>query len=457
MSGSASRSAPTVVSTPEERSSGSERTVALGATLASGGAPPAPQAAEAGLPERFELRREVGQGGMGSVFEVFDHAMRRRVAIKKLHAALASRVEEIALFVAEAQVTGRLDHPNIVPVHDLHIDPEHGAFFVMKLVEGDTLSSLLRDTLVVDPDGRGLERVLGVFVKVCDAIEFAHSRNVLHLDLKPSNVMVGSHGQVYVMDWGIAVECRRDEDGHLRPVGARRGVRGTMAYMPPQQLSPDLSGIDERADVYGLGAILYEMLTGRPPYEPVGDHRDPSRLRKHKVPHPPAVVNKRLLPPGLCTIAMRALAAEPDDRYPTVRALHDDVEAFLRGGGWFHGKWFKPGEAILREGEHGDAAYIIVEGICEVAQGVGVSRVLLRTMGPGEVFGETALLTAGPRTATVVAVTPVQVLVVTAESLERELSGRGWLGKLVHVLAHRFREADAERAVLRDSIPSSLG
>jgi serine/threonine-protein kinase len=135
-----------------------------------------------------------------------------------------------------------------------------------------------------------------------------------------------------------------------------------------------------------------------------------------------------------------------------VRALQDDVEAFLRGGGWFSARTFQAGEEIVREGEVGDTAFIIVDGECEVVQGAGASRVHLRAMGPGEVFGETALLTAGPRTATVVARTPMSVLVVTRESLERELMARGWLGALVRVLAHRFREVDAERAALRDSI-----
>lgn len=454
-----SRSSVTVAIRPPDRTAGDEPTVAIGSTLASheeheiSGPPTKVDGVTSfELPERFELRREVAAGGMGTVLEVFDHAMRRRVAIKMLHSELASRIEEIGMFVAEAHVTGRLDHPNIVPVHDLHVDPLRGAFFVMKLVEGDTLAALVRGGEIHDRDDRALERLLGVFVKVCEAVEFAHSRAVLHLDLKPSNIMVGSHGQVYVMDWGIAVECRRDEHHHLKPIGSRRGVRGTMAYMPPEQLSANLADLDERTDVYSLGAILYEILTGRPPFIPAGDYRDPNRLRSHTIPHPTEIHQHRLLPPGLCAIAMRALSRDPELRHPSAADLKEDVEAFLRGGGWFAARSFDPGEAIVREGELGDTAFIIVEGECEVVQGAGAGRVRLRAMGPGEVFGETALLTAGPRTATVVAQTKVTVLVVTRESLERELSVRGWLGTLVHVLARRFREVDAERAVLRDSM-----
>jgi tRNA A-37 threonylcarbamoyl transferase component Bud32 len=453
-----SRFSVTVVSAPPDRTAGGEPTVAVSGSAAGQHSEvdlptkSAPQRLE--LPERFELRREVASGGMGAVLEVFDHTMRRRVAIKMLHPELASRIEEIALFVAEAHVTGRLDHPNIVPVHDLHVDAARGAFFVMKLDEGDTLAALVRDGPEQDPEGRVLERLLGVFLKVCEAVEFAHSRNVLHLDLKPSNVMVGSHGQVYVMDWGIAVECKRNAEGHLKPVGTRRGVRGTMAYMPPEQLSANLVDLDERADVYSLGAMLYEILTGRPPFLPTGDYRDPARLRTHTIPHPTEVRPDRLLPPGLCAIAMRALARDPELRHVSAEDLQQDVEAFLRGGGWFAARSFGPDEEIVREGEVGDAAFIITEGECEVVQGAGAARVRLRSMGPGEVFGETALLTDGLRTATVVAQTKVTVLVVTRESLERELSVRGWLGTLVHVLAHRFREVDAERAVLRDSIVS---
>ena len=431
---------------------GDEPTAAVAATMASAEEPPPAAGSQIyDLPERFEMRREIAAGGMGTVLDVFDHAMRRRVAIKVLHQTLASRVEEIALFVAEAHVTGRLDHPNIVPVHDVHIDPSRGAFFVMKLIEGDTLSALVRGGVAAETDGRRLERLLGVFLKVCEAVDFAHSRCVLHLDLKPSNVMVGSHGQVYVMDWGIAVECRRDDEGHLRPIGARRGVRGTIAYMPPEQLSSDLGELDERADVYALGGMLYEILTGRPPFIPFGDYRDPTRLRTYVVPHPQTVLDVGLLPPGLCTIAMRALARDPNARYQSVADLQADVETFLRGGGWFNARAFAAGEEIVREGENGDTAFILVEGQCEVVQGTGANRRSLRHMGPGEVFGETALLTAGPRTATVIALTSVTVMVVTNESLERELAPRGWLGALVRALAFRFREADAERAALRSN------
>ncbi|MBK8254811.1 MAG: protein kinase [Polyangiaceae bacterium] len=443
---------PTVVNAAREKTAGDEPTVSLGATMTSVSPPSiALKHTDQGLPERFELRREVGQGGMGTVVEAFDHALRRRVALKRLHPELASRVDEIALFVAEAQVTGRLDHPNIVPVHDLYVDPERGAFFVMKLVEGETLASLIRATPPADPDGRTLQRLLSIIVKVCDAIDFAHSRNVLHLDLKPSNIMVGSHGQVYVMDWGIAVECKRNSSGFLTPVAARRGVRGTMAYMPPEQLSTNLAVIDERADVYAIGAMLYEILAMRPPFVPVGDHRDLDRLRNYNVPVPPPIVEGRLLPPGLLAIAMRAVSRDPDARYASVRALQDDLEEFLRGGGWFNAKAYKPGETIITEGEEGDSAYILISGQCDAFQGVGEMRALLRTMGPGEVFGETALLTEGRRTASVVARTDVHLLIVTRASLDRELSTRGWLGKLVHVLAHRFRDVDAERQALRDS------
>ncbi len=396
--------------------------------------------------------RAIASGGMGTVLEVIDHTMRRRVAIKRLHSQLASRVDEIALFVAEAHLTGRLDHPNIVPVHDVHVDPLRGAFFVMKLIEGDTLASLVRDTWSRNTEGRFLERLLGIFVKICEAVDFAHSRSVLHLDLKPSNVMVGSHGQVYVMDWGIAVECRRDEKGRLRPTGDRRGVRGTMAYMPPEQLSTDVGSLDERADVYGLGAILYEILTGKPPFLPTGDHRDSARLRAHKVAPPASVVADRVLPPGLCAIAMRALASQVEARYPSVAALQEDVEEFLRGGGWFGARDFAAGDEIVREGDEGDTAFIIVEGECDAVQGVGAQLTHLRTMGIGDVFGETALLTGGRRTATVLAKTPVTLLVVTRESLEHELESRGWLGSILRALAHRFREVDAERAVLRESM-----
>lgn len=391
---------------------------------------------------------------MGSIYDVYDRALRRRVAMKVLHPLLAGSERELRAFVREARRTAKLEHPCIVPVHDVYSDlASESASFVMKFVEGETFSAWIeREGVAGTISGRTLERALQIILKVCDAVAFAHSNDVLHLDLKPENVMIGSHGEVYLMDWGIAVDCERDGDGRLRPRIDRPGARGTLSYMAPEQLDPSLSRVDERTDVYGLGGLVYVLLTGKPPFEPTGAPEDLLRLREHRVPPPAQVAAGVPLPPGLCAIATRALAFDPADRYPSVIAFQSALEGFLRGGGWFATEVFRAGQVIMREGELGDAAYIIVEGSCDIIKGIDASAHLVRTITAGEIVGETALLTSGRRNATVRAATDVTALVVTRETLERELEGRGWLETLVRALARRFAEADQERTTLRERL-----
>lgn len=401
--------------------------------------------------DRFEARSTVAKGGMGSILDVFDHRMQRQVAMKVLHQDLLHRQGELEIFVREAQITGQLDHPNIVPVHDMSRDVEP-PWFAMKLVQGQSLAARFRRLGAGKLPGVEIEDFIKVMIKVCDAVAFAHSRGVLHLDLKPHNIMVGSHGQVYVMDWGIAVRGERGPDGRLRPIEAKKGLRGTLAYMAPEQARRGLAGVDERADVYGLGAVLYEFLTGRPPFEPRGVLEDVVRVVENVVLDPLESPTLRQPPPGLAAIASRALAHDPDDRYPDVPAMQAELEALMRGGGWFRERHFAAGTTIVQEGGPGDAAYILTKGHCDVFKRSGERSVHLRRIGPGEVFGETAILTSGRRTASVVAVDEVSVLVVTREALERELDARNWLGPLVRALAERFREADEERAELRSRL-----
>jgi len=406
--------------------------------------------------QRFESRGTVAKGGMGAIIDVYDHRMQRQVAMKVLHEELLSRQGELETFIREAQITGQLDHPNIVPVHDM--GREQGPpWFAMKLVQGESLADAFRRLSAGPLPGSEIEAFITTMIKACDAVAFAHSRNVLHLDLKPHNIMVGSHGQVYVMDWGIAVRCQRGEDGRLHPMESKRGLRGTLAYMAPEQARRGVGGVDERADVYGLGSILYEFLTGRPPFEPRGVLEDVVRVGDNVVLDPLESPTLRQPPPGLAAIARRALAHDPDERYPDVVSLQRELEALVRGGGWFREHHFSAGETVVEEGEPGDRAYILTEGHCDVYKRSGDSSVHLRRIGPGGVFGETAVLSGGRRTASVVAVDDITVLVVTREALERELDARGWLGPLVRVLAERFVEADEERARLRAELAELRG
>lgn len=398
-------------------------------------------------PKRFEDRGEIARGGMGSVRRLHDRALVRTVAKKQLHEA-ALMVPGAALrFLEEAQITGQLDHPNVVPVYDVALD-ENGlpAYFTMKLVQGQTLGELAQEAHARGLGGDDVERFFRIVLKVCDALSFAHSRGVIHRDLKPDNVMVGTHGQVYLMDWGIALlrQSQRPSDTSQ----ADPPVLGTPAYMAPEQARGELDAIDERSDVFGVGAMLYRVLSGRPPWQAKRAGGALELARSSDVP-PLAELPGPELPPGACRIVMRALATNPADRYPSIEAMAQEIEAFLRGGGWFETVRFRAGTVIVREGDAPDAAYIINSGRCQAYKLVGAQKQPLREMGPGEAFGETSIFTDQPRTASVAAIDDVELTVITLDALERELGRASWMRTFVTALAERFLDVERELARLR--------
>jgi serine/threonine-protein kinase len=394
---------------------------------------------------------------MGTIHKVLDRALLRSVASKRL---IPNQEDGSARdrFVAEAQITSQLEHPHIVPVHDLGTDEAGQPHFTMKLVRGETLARLMRTAAYDVTSEQGVRPFLYVLLKVCDAVSYAHSRRVVHRDLKPDNIMVGDHGQVYVMDWGVALplageaEAAGDEDVvrltdqvTLASARCEGMVIGTPGYMAPEQAWGRTAEIDERTDVFLLGGILYEALTRHPPHQAVFTDEGLELARNVPVPPPETVAaGHRSLPPALCRVAMRALAPDKADRYRSVGEMKQDLETYLRGGTWFGVQEFSAGALIIRQGDDADAAYIISRGQCEAVLDRDGSTVSLRRMGPGEVFGEAGIFTSKPRTASVLAVTDVEAVVVTRDQLEDELRLGSWTGAFVRTLAHRFRELDAQ-------------
>jgi serine/threonine-protein kinase len=405
------------------------------------------------LPRGEQLRDDgpLAAGGYAEVHRAFDQNLLRSVAMKVLHPRHLERQSARLRFLEEAQITGQLDHPNIVPIHEMGVDGQGQHFFTMKLVEGDTLTDILDRADLAAAPRRELYSILQIVLRVCDALSFAHNKGVIHRDLKPDNIMVGSHGQVYVMDWGIArlQEGVRPSEKDASAVRIKRErvdapgtIIGTPAFMAPEQAQGRVEDIDARTDVFSLGAILYVILTGRPPYVGEDVSRKLKAAQRGVIKPPAEVVPGRTLPARLCDITMRALATLPKDRFQTVQELKAELEGFLRGGWWFSQRVFKKGTLIVKEGAEADAAYIITDGQCEVFHTRRGRKDVMREMGPGQVFGETAIFSARPRTASVRAVTDVTAMVVTRQSLEEELGKDGWMGHFVRALADRFADLD---------------
>jgi serine/threonine-protein kinase len=395
---------------------------------------------------------------MGAVHRTYDEVLQRQVAMKNLQQQLADSSSITRRFLQEVVITAQLDHPNIVPVYDVGFHDDGAAFFVMKLVRGENLAASLRRHQEHGMSHRELERYLRILLKVCEAVEFAHSRGVIHRDLKPSNIMVGPHGEVYVMDWGIALVRAPADSAHTsdnaaalwgEPVHEEGMVVGTAAYMAPEQARGVIGDIDPRTDIFALGGVLYHILTNRPPYPGPARGQQILMAGLGHVPFPGEVVKDRRLPPQLCRIAMKAMASRREDRYQSVSALVEDIEGFLRGGGWFETVSFPAGTLIVREGDEPDAAYIIEQGRCEVFTVRNGKRIILRDLGPGDVFGETSIFTGMPRTASVVAIDEVRAASITRASLDDELAEKGWLAAFVRGLAERFRTSELSSMQLR--------
>jgi serine/threonine-protein kinase len=405
---------------------------------------------------RFDDEGEMAHGGGSVVHRIFDRTLLRRCAMKVLKPNLLDSAEDWQRFIEEAQITGQLDHPNIVPTHELSITSAGAPYFTMKLVEGQTLEAILaaRQGEVRQLDW--LAPLLEIFVKVCEAVAFAHSRGVIHRDLKPGNVMVGAYGEVYVMDWGIArlLAGRKDvavgRDRERQPLDRDGIVLGTPAYMPPEQARGHHQATNERSDIFALGATLYQILTGHPPHGSGSSREQLMEAQAGYIRAPEHYYVASRLPRAFGRITMKAMATQPVMRYASATELKRDLLAQMRGGADLPQRTFAAGELVMKEGDSAEAAYLIVHGTCRAFKTVDGREVELRRMGAGEVFGETAILSNKPRTASVQALEPLTVQVVTPEELQEGVGLNTWVGQFVRTLADRFREVD-ERLTLLES------
>ncbi|HEX3757245.1 MAG TPA: serine/threonine-protein kinase [Kofleriaceae bacterium] len=291
-----------------------------------------PRARPRMLAGRYRLGRRIGKGGMGEVIAAHDEQVGRDVAIKQMRAA-APTEQAIRRFLREASIQGRLEHPAIVPVHELGRDDDGLPFFVMKKLSGITLGKILVDPATRDRIGQ--QQILRAFVDVCLAIELAHVRGIVHRDLKPDNILLGDFGEVYILDWGVAKIIGEDDDGEFADLhsgdhhATRAGTAiGTPGYMAPEQ-ARGVPDIDGRADIYALGCVLFEILTGAPLHPRVGETT--SHTTAEQDPPPQQRTTGRHMPPELDALCAAATAVERAERLTTARELGDRVQRVLDG------------------------------------------------------------------------------------------------------------------------------
>ena len=406
------------------------------------------------LDRHFVEDGELGRGGVAVVKRVFDPRMLRHTALK----ALNRRTDQdtISRFIDEAQITGQLEHPGVVPVHEFGIDASGELYLNMKLVQGRTLAEIIDDAGVNRLEPNTLGMVIEVLLKVSDALSYAHSRGVIHRDIKPSNIMVGEFGQVYLLDWGIALVRGTENDSVTltRPSpepGDLENVIGTPAFMAPEQARS--LHIDERTDVFGLGGLLYYALMGTPTYGNTSVVDALFRAISGDIDPLPEHIEGNVIPRTLTRIAMKALVYQSDQRFQSAQAFREALEQFLRGTWHIPTSVFRKGEIIFREGSTGHSAYVIRNGSCQVfTEHVDGKKKILRTLQAGDVFGETAIFTDRPRSASVEALCDTELLLVTRDVLTDGLGLHSWMGRFVTALAHRFRDVDERLRALEDRL-----
>lgn len=298
-------------------------------------------------PGKYRFIRSIGFGGMKTVTKVHDRDTGRNIAMASIPDAAERNPQDLLRFIHEAFITARLEHPNIVPVHDIGIDSSGAPYFTMKLLRGYTLARLLKRLRNGEPQitakyNEG--RLLFIFMRICNAVGFAHSQQIIHLDLKPENIHVGEFGEVSVIDWGLAKYLGKpatdDPQGKVKKnnsdieqVETSSGIaRGTPGYMSPEQAAGLNERKDVRSDIYSLGAILYKMLTLQQPFSGskvdeilrntiAGKITPPNQLSD--LPH--------LIPVALEAIILKAMHRNPDKRYQDINELREDLFAYIGG------------------------------------------------------------------------------------------------------------------------------
>ncbi len=357
--------------------------------------------------QRYQVLRPYAKGGLGTVSVALDTEVHREVALKQILDKHADDPKSRGGFLLEAEITGGLEHPGIVPVYGLGTDARGRPFYAMRFIRGDTLKETAdgfhRDrSLSRDPGRRSLElrRLLRRFIDVCNAVDYAHGRGVLHRDIKPSNVILGKHGETLLVDWGLAKAMGSSEaadggEGTLTPSDASGSTEtlagqamGTPAFMSAEQAAGDLQRLGPQSDVYSLGATLYYILAGRPPLS--GTVAEMLRKTQAGDFAPPRVIEP-WVEKALEAVCVKAMALEPEDRYATARGLADDIERWQAGEPV--SAWREPLPVRMRRWarKHRVAVAVAAALLMATTVGLGISTALVaRERNEAEAQGEQA-------------------------------------------------------------------
>ena len=344
--------------------------------------------------------------------------------------------EEVLAFIDEAQITGQLEHPAILPIHEFGRDRAGRLYLSLQIFEGETLDARLRDLGPERMQPRVLGDLLRILVQVCEAVGYAHSRGVAHVGLEPGRVICGRFGQVYVLDWGGAVLLDPPPPDGVQisregPRPRRVWSADQMPWRAPEQVTGGEVGV--HTDVFGIGALLHGMLTGDAPGVDAAEG---------------AWESGGAIPVQLARICQRALSRDPVERYPAVDAMARELEGFLLGTGNIPTVRVTAGEVLVSQGDPVEHAYVVQRGVLQIVRDAAPVRQVVE----GECLGERAIFVRGAWPESVVAIEDSELWVVTPDALEEGLGLNTWTGAFVMALVERLEEAEAR---LRGLHPTS--
>ena len=389
--------------------------------------------------DRYRTLAHIGEGGISDVESAFDHYLNRIVAVKKLKKKHLNIESVVRFFMNEIKLISYLDHPGVVSIFDAFLDEDKRPCYTMKVVRGVELSSVL--------ESKTPTQLLDIFVKLCQTLGYVHSKGVIHLDLKPANIMLGDYGEVMIMDWGSARlydpgpygEYLKEVPEAQGPLEECAGISsGTPAYMSPEQTTASREALTPSSDIFSLGVIFYQMMSRRMPFTGT----DTTEIfRQVRDCTPPALYRlKSEIPHRLSHICTRMLKKDPFDRYHGFHEVLSDMDAFRSSGMAFPVHTYQQGETIFREGDPGTFAFTILSGAVEISRVLNGRKMTLAMLGENEIVGELAIFNNQPRSATVRAAAPNTVIrVMDRKDVEDDLDKLSpWVDKMIRGLSRRF-------------------
>ncbi len=409
---------------------------------------------------KYTFRGKLVSGGMGAILEVIDQDLYRPAAMKIIKPSFKNDERALVEFIREAKITAMLEHPNIIPIHELGLSDETGLYFTMKLMKGEPLDHILNEIKKGNPDYENkydAYSLVNIFRKICDAVDFAHSKNIIHRDIKPHNVIVGRFGEVILMDWGLALyigdpdkEDNPFQRNALKAISnlsdeEKNTIQGSPAYMAPEQVNGEFSLLDKKTDIFLLAATFYHILTLEAPYTGENLKDVLKKAKERDLIYPQKRSPHRHIPDELCRIIMKASSLKKEERHSSVQALINDIDDAVSGR-WLkqEKKVFSSGQFLMKEGEDAGEAYLITKGSVQVyRQDDGHSKVVLGILNEGDIVGEMALITDDVRSASVEALENTETVVLTKDILTRSLKNMpSYIEKIMATLTRRLQAAN---------------